>query len=310
MMKPGLKPMQLRHITLPLLAALATGFNLHGQPAGDARGPDGGQSTFYRPLTLAAAPGETAGGGSAGAEGEDQEAELAKKLQNPVAALISVPIQNNWDFGIGPANAMRYTANIQPVIPISISDDWNLILRTILPVIDAESPGKGGRNAWGLGDITQSFFLSPKAPVGGWILGAGPVMYYPTATDSALGAGKWGAGPTMVALRQAHGFTYGILANQIWSYAGWGDQNVNATFLQPFLAYTTKTYTTFAINTESTYDWTASQWTVPLNFQIQQLVKIGKQPIAFQFGYRYYADKPDGGPDWGLRFTVTFLFPK
>ena len=302
--------MKLRHITLPLLAALAIGFNLHGQSSGDARGPGDGQDTFYRPLTLAAAPAETAGGGGTGSGAEDQEAELAKKLQNPVAALISVPVQNNWDFGIGPANAMRYTANIQPVIPISISEDYNLILRTILPVIYAESPVKGGRDAWGLGDTTQSFFLSPKAPVGGWILGAGPVMYYPTATDSALGADKWGAGPTVVALRQEHGFTYGILANQIWSYAGSGDQNVNATFLQPFVSFTTKTYTTFAVNTESTYNWQAKEWTVPLNFMVQQLVKIGKQPVAFQFGYRYYADKPDDGPDWGLRFTVTFLFPK
>jgi hypothetical protein len=268
------------------------------------------QSGFYHPLTLAAADAASPGGGAAGDDAETQQAELAKKLQNPVAALISVPIQNNWDFGIGPASAMRYTANIQPVVPISISEDYNLILRTIIPVIYAESPVKGGRDAWGLGDITQSFFLSPKDPVGGWILGAGPVMYYPTATDSALGAGQWGAGPTIVALRQAHGFTYGILANQIWSYAGWSDQTINATFIQPFVAYTTKTYTTFAINTESTYDWTDSQWTVPVNFQIQQLLKIGKQPVAFQLGYRYYAQRPLGGPDWGLRFTITFLFPK
>jgi hypothetical protein len=240
-----------------------------------------------------------------------QEAELAKKLQNPVAALISVPIQNNWDFGIGPANAMKYTANIQPVIPLSISDDWNLIIRTILPVIYAESPVKGGSSHSGLGDITQSFFFSPKAPVGGWILGAGPVGYYPTATESQLGAGKWGAGPTVVALQQSHGFTYGILANQIWSFAGQQDrQNINSTFIQPFLSFTTKTYTTFAANTESTYNWQAEQWTVPLNFSVQQLVKIGKQPIAFQFGYRYYAQRPFGGPDWGLRFAITFLFPK
>ena len=267
-------------------------------------------SPFYRPLTLAAADAPSSGGGAAGADAENETAELAKKLNNPVAALISVPIQNNWDFGIGSANAMRYTANIQPVIPLSISKDWNLILRTIMPVIYAESPVKGGANHSGLGDITQSFFLSPKEPVGGWILGAGPVMYYPTATDSALGAGQWGAGPTIVALRQEHGFTYGILANQIWSYAGWSDQTINSTFLQPFFSFTTKTYTTFGINTESTYNWTDSQWTVPLNFMVQQVLKIGKQPVAFQIGYRCYADKPDGGPDWGLRFAVTFLFPK
>ena len=128
---------------------------------------------------------------------------------------------------------------------------------------------------------------------------------------SYLGGGKWGAGPTIVALQQEHGFTYGILANQIWSFAGQQNrQNINSTFLQPFVSFTTKTYTTFAVNTETTYDWQADQATVPMNFMVQQLVKIGKQPIAFQVGYRYYVEKPDGGPDWGLRFTITFLFPK
>jgi hypothetical protein len=267
-------------------------------------------SAFNGQLTLAPADATSSNGGGAGDDAKDEEAEMAKKLQNPVADLISVPIQNNWDFGIGPADAMKYTANIQPVVPVSISQDWNLITRTILPVIYAESPVSGGADHSGLGDITQSFFLSPKDTVGGWILGAGPVALWPTATDSMLGAGKWGAGPTVVALRQEHGFTYGILANHICSYAGWGSQNVNASFLQPFVSYTTKTYTTFAVNTESTYNWQAKQWSVPLNFSVQQLVKIGKQPIAFQLGYRYYADGPNGGPDWGLRFAVTFLFPK
>jgi hypothetical protein len=248
---------------------------------------------------------------------ESQQAELAKKLQNPVANLISVPIQNNWDFGIGPANAMKYTANIQPVIPFSISEDWNLITRTIMPVIYQEAlvnnpkaPNGLGQSHSGLGDITQSFFLSPKEPVGGWILGAGPVGYYPTATQSELGAGKWGAGPTVVALRQEHGFTYGILANHIWSVSGWGPQEVNATYLQPFFSYTTKTYTTFAVNTESTYNWHTDETTAPMNFMVQQLVKIGGHPVAFQLGYRYYVEKPSGGPDWGLRFAITFLFPK
>jgi len=262
---------------------------------------------------LVRAPADTAsgsGGGSSGEDVKDQEAELAKKLNNPVASLISVPIQNNWDFGIGSANAMKYTANIQPVIPVSITEDWNVIVRTILPVIYAESPVPGGANHSGLGDTTQSFFFSPKNPVGGWILGAGPVGYYPTATESELGSGKWGAGPTLVALRQEHGLTYGILANQIWSFAGWGSENISATYLQPFVAFTTKTYTTFALNTESTYNWEAKEWTVPLNFMVQQLVKIGGHPVAFQVGYRYYADKPSGGPDWGLRFTVTLLYPK
>ncbi len=262
-----------------------------------------------RPLTLAPADAISSGGGGAGDE-KAQQAELVKKTLNPVASLISVPIQNNWDFGIGPDDAMKYTANIQPVIPFSLSKDWNLITRTILPVIYQESRFAGDDSHSGLGDVLQSFFLSPKEPVGGWILGGGPALLYPTATDSVLGAGKWGAGPTIVALRQEHGFTYGVLANHIWSYAGWGDNDVNATFLQPFFSYSTKTYTTFTVNTETTYDWTGHQWTVPVNFMLNQMLKVGKQPISLQLGYRYYAEGPSGGPEWGLRFAVTFLFPK
>ena len=270
-------------------------------------------------LTLAPADAvSSGGGGGVGEDAKDQEAELAKKLQNPVAALISVPIQNNWDFGIGPAHAMKYTANIQPVVPIGISDDWNLIIRTIVPVIyqealvnDPKAPVSVSKSHSGFGDTTQSFFFSPKAPVGGWILGAGPVGYYPTANSGYLGAGQWGAGPTVVALQQTHGFTYGILANQIWSFAGeQGRSEVNAAFIQPFAGYTTKTYTTFTLNTETTYNWATHESTAPMNFMVQQLVKIGKQPIAFQLGYRYYVEKPNGGPDWGLRFAITFLFPK
>ena len=241
----------------------------------------------------------------------ESDEELAKKIQNPVANLISLPLQNNWDFGIGPADALRYTLNVQPVIPFSIGKDWNLITRTIVPIIYAQSPVTGGDNKTGLGDIVQSFFFSPKAPTeGGWIWGAGPVLLYPSATDYTLSAGKWGVGPTGVVLKQDSGWTYGMLANHLWSYAGWADRNVNATFLQPFVSYTTKTFTTLGLNTESTYDWENSQWTVPINVSISQLLKIGKQPFQLQLGWRYYAEKPDGGPDWGLRFTVTFLFPK
>ena len=271
------------------LTVLATLGAAQAQPTGSAN------SSFHGLLALA----EPGSSGPGAGEGEDEQAELAKKLQNPVADLISVPIQNNWDFGIGPANAMRYTANIQPVIPFSLTKDWNLITRTILPVIYASPPISGGRSAWGLGDTTQSFFLSPKEPIHGWILGAGPVFLWPTATDSALGSGKWGAGPTGVALRQEHGWTYGALAN-IWSYAGWGNSSVNATFLQPFISRTTKTYTTFGLNTEWTYDWTSHQWTVPLNLFVSQFLKIGKTPVQFQIGGRYYADAPAGGPNWTL----------
>jgi hypothetical protein len=233
------------------------------------------------------------------------------KLQNPVADLVTVPIQNNWDFGIGPADATRFTANIQPVIPFSLGKDWLLITRTIVPLIRAESPVPGGDTESGLGDILQSFFFSPRAPVGGWIVGVGPVISYPTASEDALGTEKWGLGPTAVAIRQEHGWTYGALVNHVWSVAGDESRaDVSATFLQPVVSYTTKTHTTFGLNTEATYDWEQSRWTVPLNAIVSQLLLIGRLPVSLGLGARYYVEKPEGGPDWGLRFVVTFVFPK
>jgi len=243
---------------------------------------------------------------------ENQMADIAQKLNNPVASLISVPLQNNFDFGGGPNDdGFQYKLNIQPVIPFSLGEHWNLITRTILPYIYQERRiGLGSQS--GLGDTTESLFLSPKEPTsGGLIWGIGPDLYFPTATTGLLGAEKWGAGPTALLLWQKHGWTYGALANHIWSFAGHEDrQRISNTFLQPFLSYTTKSHTTFGVNTESTYDWVNSEWTVPLNAFVTQLVRIGKLPVSFSFGGRYYADKPSGGPDWGLRFTVTFVFPE
>jgi hypothetical protein len=249
---------------------------------------------------------------SAAMDQESQATLLAKKLANPTANLISVPFQSNWDFNIGPAHATRYTLNFQPVIPISINKDWNVVIRTIVPFIDAESPFKGGDDKTGLSDTLQSFFFSPKKPTSkGWIWGAGPVFLWRTATDDALGTEKFGAGPTAVVLKQQNGWTYGILANQVWSIAGQEDRRyVNATYLLPFLSFTTKTHTTIQLNTESTYNWHDDQWTVPLNLNVSQLLKVGKQVISVGVGGRYYAEAPEGGPDWGLRCTVTFLFPK
>lgn len=238
----------------------------------------------------------------------DSDEELAKKSQNPIANLISLPLQNDWNFNSGPHDdKTSYTLNVQPVWPFSLSEEYLLITRTILPVKSIEFP----RNETGIGDILQSFFLSPKKTVGGWIVGAGPVFNYPTASDDSLGSGKWGAGPTAVMLRQDGGWTYGLLTNHVWSFAGNSSRSeVSATFLEPFISFTTKTYTSLGLNTESTYDWKAGQWTVPVNFMLQQMVKIGGQPISLQLGYRYYAEKPDHGPDWGVRFQMTFLFPK
>lgn len=240
-----------------------------------------------------------------------QEEDLAKKLANPISDLISVPIQSNYDFGIGAGDGTRWATNIQPVIPFDLNENWNLITRTILPIIDQEgfAAAGDGLDASGLGDVVQSFFFSPKASSPIW--GVGPVLLIPTATDSLLGSEKFGIGPTAVVLKQDGPWTYGALANHIWDVAGDDGRNsINATFLQPFISYITPTKTTFSLNAESTYDWQANQWTVPLNFVVSQLMKIGDQPVQAFVGARYYAEKPANGPEWGLRMGLTFLFPK
>lgn len=245
--------------------------------------------------------------------GQD-ESELAKKLSNPVAALISVPIQANYDGGIGlTEDGSVWRINIQPVVPFSITDNWNLISRTILPVVSQQNIPMDGAGESGIGDIVQSLFFSPKSPTsGGLIWGVGPVLLLPTATDAALGTEKWGFGPTAVALKQAGRWTYGGLVNHIQSFAGKdARQGISATFVQPFVSYITKTRTTIGFNTETTYDWESEQWSVPVNLTVNQLLKVGSRLIQLGGGIRYWVDSPNGGPqDLAGRVQLTFLFPR
>ena len=242
------------------------------------------------------------------------EEDLAKKLANPVASLISVPIQANYDENIGPnEDGSVWRTNIQPVIPFMLNNDWKLISRTILPVINQNDIPTRGLGKSGIGDIVQSLFFAPTKPTSnGIIWGVGPVFLLPTASDDVLGAEKWGIGPTAVALKQSGPWTYGGLANHIESFAGDGNRDfVSATFLQPFVGYITKTKTTFGLNLESTYDWNNDQWSVPINLTVSQLLMAGKQPFQVGAGVRYWAESPDGGPqDWGFRLRLTFLFLK
>jgi len=244
---------------------------------------------------------------------QESAEELALKLSNPVAALISLPIQGNIDFGLGPTGSgWQSRTNIQPVVPIGISKDWNVISRTILPVFIQEGVLGPGIDNIGLGSTTQSFFFSPKAPgKSGIIWGAGPVFLIPTATSDAVGTSQFGTGATLVALRQSKGFTYGILANHIWSVTG-NDKyaDISSTYLQPFLSYATKKGTSYTINSESTYNWTTDQWTVPINVVVSQLLNLGGQRVQVFGGLRYYFESPSGGPDWGFRYGITFLWPR
>lgn len=245
---------------------------------------------------------------------EESQEELAKKSLNPVAALISLPLKLDYDRNIGPLEqGDKYQLTIQPVIPFSIGTDWNLISRTLVPLIKQQDVAPGAGTQSGLGDITAQFYFSPKAPTAaGWIWGVGPQALLRTGTDN-LSSDKWGLGPTAVALKQEHGWTYGVLANHLWSVAGSNQKpDISNTYLQPFLSFTTPHFTTYGINTESNYNWKTSQWSVPINLYVQQLLKIGGQPMTLQAGARYWADTPDGiGPKgWGFRFQAAFLFPK
>ncbi len=242
------------------------------------------------------------------------DAELAQELSNPIADLITIPIQMNYDSDIGRSDdGWKLTTNIQPVIPFQLNEDWNLITRTIMPVISQDDIFPGAGSQFGLGDISESLFFSPKEPTsGGLIWGVGPILLLPTATENLLGAKKWGAGPSVIVLTLRGRWTLGFLANHIWSYAGDSDRPyISNTFAQPFVAYTSPNAWTVSAQTESTYNWNTEKWSVPINAAVSKLVRWGKIPVSLQAGVGYWLESPKTGPE-GFRFRLqaNFVLPK
>ena len=242
---------------------------------------------------------------------EVSKTELAKQTQNPLSSLISLPFQNNMNFDTGPRDKIQNVLNIQPVYPTSLNDKWNLISRTIVPVVSQpDFTGSGRTN--GLGDTTFTGFLSPNNS-GGLIWGAGPVFLLPTATDSILGADKWGIGPSAVALKISEKWVYGSLISHVWSFAGSGDTNVNLSTCQYFINYNIANGWYLTSTPTMTANWEAesdSIWTVPVGGGFGKIFKIGKQPFNAQVQAFANVAKPDFGAEWTLRLQLQLLFPK
>jgi hypothetical protein len=236
--------------------------------------------------------------------------ELAKQTQNPVASLISVPFQGNWDFGKGDRDAAGTTMNIQPVAPFALAPGVNAILRVIVPVLS--QPADGDARLTGLGDTTMTLFFSP-AKSGRVIWGAGPVLLIPTATSNGLGTEHLGIGPSIVALVQPAKWTLGALWNQLWSVEGANDRSdVNQMFLQPFVNYNLGGGLALGTVVEAAANWDADdeRWTSFLLFSISKVTRLGARPVSFLAGAGPAFASPDGGPDWRLRLVATFLFPR
>jgi hypothetical protein len=238
--------------------------------------------------------------------------DLAKKLSNPVASLISVPFQNNTDLGIGTYKGARNTINFQPVIPIRLSPKINMITRVVLPFMTQYNVTKEGSYQSGLADAIASAFFSPANSKNGLTWGIGPVFLLPTATDTMLGTKKFGIGPTAVMLWQTKGWTLGALVNQIWSVAGSKDRpDVNQLYVQPFLSYNWKSGAGVGLSSEITQNWQAGATSVYIIPTVSGVTKLGKQTIQLVIGPRIQVAAPSGGKaDFGVRAVLIFVFPR
>jgi hypothetical protein len=239
--------------------------------------------------------------------------ELAKERQNPIAELIQIPIVSNLDFGAAAGNGFQYTLTFQPVIPLKITHDWNLITRPIFSVISGPQSTAGLGRTSGSSDLITQFYFSPQnaKPV---IWGFGPVVGMPTGSDPLLGTGKWTLGPGVAIIKQTEHWTFGVLLNHVWSLAGdWHRSDVSLTGIEPTVGYSWGKGWTVSLDDASTYDSTAAagnRWVQPIELAIGKVIDLGRRPVGLSFGVVPYARAPAGYPSVGLSFTIAPLFPK
>jgi hypothetical protein len=257
------------------------------------------------------------------------DGDLAKQSQNPLGTIISVPFENNFFFGIGPTDATGYVLNMKPMYPANLGN-WNLINRFVIPVMYSEGqnidlvPGDPlltdysqindiiGGSEFGLGDITYQAFLSPSKP-GKFIWGLGGAFVVPTATEERYSSDKWSAGPALVGLTMPGKWVIGGLAQNVWSFAGSGEDSVNKFLFQYFVNYNLDAGWYLSSTPTITANWEAdsdNRWMVPFGGGVGKVTKFGKMPVDMKLVAYWNAEKPDFGPDWSMQFTVKFLFPK
>lgn len=243
---------------------------------------------------------------------ESKAKELAQGAVNPLTTTITVPIQVEYNENIGPTDdGTRTTVFVQPIIPFEISEDWNLITRTIVPFIEQDDifPGAGSQS--GIGDISESLFFSPDYTVGGWTVGFGPYLQFDTATDDYLGFEEHGAGASVIVLQVAGPWLYGFLANQVYSVEGHVGGAYSNTFVQPFVDYTTDGGLTWELTSETNYNWNNDEWSVPVTLTASQFFMIGEQPILIGGGVKYWAESGVADPEGvSLNLNLYLLFPK
>lgn len=243
-------------------------------------------------------------------EGGPSDEELAKKVQNPIASMYSLPLQNNTTFGVGPDNKVSNTLNVQPVIPIGLGSKVNMIARTIIPI--STVPNYSETNApgtTGLGDITLSLFFTPTKETK-WIWGVGPVIDFPTASNDLVGFGELNMGPSVILIQFNGKWVYGFTANNAWSVA---NDHVNKLYLQYFINYNLPKALFISWQPIVTANWNAPEgekWLVPFGANIGKVVRWGKQPINLQAGAYYNAVRPENAGDWQTRLMISLLFPK
>ncbi|KAF2511212.1 transporter [Flavobacterium foetidum] len=236
--------------------------------------------------------------------------ELADKLANPVASLISVPLQNNLNYGIGLYNGVKYTLNIQPIVPFKLSDKLNLITRYIIPVVDQRNITGLNTHEFGLSDATVTAFFAPKStPL---IYGIGPAFLVPTATEKLLGTEKFGVGPSLLVMHQGKGLSVGFIANQIWSVAGASDRaDYNTFYTQIFLSHSYKSGASWGVNAEITQNWESNSTLISLNPSLGGITKFGDQVVQLSVQPMIPIVGPRNiRPDWGLRALIAFVFPE